>query len=80
MTGWECRACRRRFARQHQAHECSPAMTLDEYFATGPPFERPIFEAVHSIVATFGPVHVEPVSVGIFIKKGGSYIELARSP
>ena len=51
-------------------------MTLDEYFATGPPFERPIFEAVHSLVTTFGPVHVEPVSVGIFINKAGSYIEL----
>lgn len=51
-------------------------MTLDEYFATGPPFERPIFEAVRSLVTTFGPIHVEPVSVGIFIKKAGSYIEL----
>jgi hypothetical protein len=51
-------------------------MTLEEYFAAGPPFERPIFEAVHSVVSTFGPVHVEPVSVGIFIKKAGSYLEL----
>ena len=25
---------------------------------------------------TLGPVHVEPVSVGIFIKKSGSFIEL----
>ena len=25
---------------------------------------------------TLGPVHVEPVSVGIFIKKSGSFLEL----
>lgn len=51
-------------------------MTLDEYFATGPPFEQPIFDGVLDIVSSFGPVHVEPVSVGIFIKKSGSFIEL----
>jgi Domain of unknown function (DUF5655) len=51
-------------------------MSLDEYFATGPPHERPVFEAVHAFVVTLGPVHVEPVSVGIFIKKSGSFIEL----
>ena len=51
-------------------------MTLDEYFATGPERERPIFEAVIAHLATLGPVHVEPVSVGIFIKKAGSFLEL----
>jgi hypothetical protein len=76
MTGWVCTECGRRFARAHQSHECSPAMTLEEYFSTGPPHERPIFDAVSAYVATLGPVHVEPVSVGIFIKKQGSFIEL----
>lgn len=51
-------------------------MTLDDYFSTGPPFERPIFDAVHAVVSSFGPVHIEPVSVGIFIKKNGSFLEL----
>ena len=51
-------------------------MTLDDYFATGPDFERPIFDAVFGVVSSFGPVHVEPVSVGIFIKKSGSFLEL----
>jgi hypothetical protein len=51
-------------------------MDLEEYFATGPPHERPVFEAVHGFLATLGPVHVEPVSVGIFIKKAGSFVEL----
>jgi hypothetical protein len=51
-------------------------MSLEEYFSTGPPHERPVFDAVHEYVRTLGPVHVEPVGVGIFIKKGGSFLEL----
>ena len=76
MAGWTCPECGRRFARTNQKHECSPAMTLDEYFSTGPPHERPVFDAVLAYVETLGPVHVEPVSVGVFIKKGGSWLEL----
>lgn len=73
---WVCPACRRRFHRRGQSHECAPALTLEEYFATGPARERPIFEAVMAHLSTLGPVHVEPVSVGIFIKKSGGFIEL----
>ncbi len=51
-------------------------MSLNEYFATGPAFERPIFDAVKGYLVTLGPIHIEPVSVGIFIKKGGSFVEL----
>jgi hypothetical protein len=51
-------------------------MTLEEYFSTGPEWERPIFEAVMAHLSTLGPVHVEPVSVGIFVKKAGSFVEL----
>lgn len=43
-------------------------MTLDEYFATGPPHERPVFEVVHAHLVSLGELHVEPVSVGIFFK------------
>ena len=68
MTGvpaWECPSCGRRFGRRGQGHECAPALTLDEYFATGPPHERPLFDAVVAHLRAVGPVHVEPVSVGI---------------
>ena len=51
-------------------------MSLEEYFSTGPTHERPVFEAVHGYLASLGPVHVEPVSVGIFIKKAGGFVEL----
>jgi len=51
-------------------------MTLEEYFATGPPHERPVFDAVVAHVETLGPVHVEPVSVGIFLKHNRPFAEL----
>lgn len=51
-------------------------MSLEEYFSTGPERERPIFEAVLAHVETVGPVHVEPVSVGIFLKRAQTFAEL----
>lgn len=73
---WVCPDCSRLFARVGQSHECAPAMSLDEYFSTGPAHERPIFEAVVDHLRTLGPIHVEPVSVGIFLKSAGSFVEL----
>jgi Domain of unknown function (DUF5655) len=76
MNSWECPSCLRRFARTGQGHECAPAMSLETYFETGPSFERPIFEKVFRFVEALGPIFVEPVSVGIFLKKDGSWLEL----
>jgi len=73
---WDCPDCGRRFARKGQGHECAPAMTLEEYFSTGPPYERPIFEAVMAALEPVGPVHVEPVSVGIFLKRAQTFAQL----
>jgi hypothetical protein len=73
---WTCPACGRSFRRTRQGHECAPALTLDEYFATGPDWERPIFEAVLAHVESLGQITVEPVSVGIFLKSNGSLFEL----
>jgi hypothetical protein len=51
-------------------------MSLEEYFATGPAHERPVFEAVMACLAGAGPVHVEPVSVGIFLRNPHKVAEL----
>ena len=51
-------------------------MTLEEYFSTGPPHERPIFDAVMAGLAGVGPILVEPVSVGLFLKRSQSFCEL----
>jgi hypothetical protein len=76
MPPWICPNCQRQFGRRGQPHECAPAMSLDEYFSTGPARERPIFEAVMAHLETLGPVHVEPVSVGIMLKKASTFAEL----
>jgi hypothetical protein len=51
-------------------------MTLDDYFATGPPFERPVFDEVADFVSTLGTVTIEFVSVGVFFKKPSSWMQL----
>jgi hypothetical protein len=51
-------------------------MSLEEYFSTGPAHERPIFEAVMRHLDGVGPVHVEPVSVGIFLKRAQTFAQL----
>jgi hypothetical protein len=51
-------------------------MSLEDYLATGPAHERPVFDAVMSHMRQVGPVHVEPVSVGIFLKKSRTFAEL----
>lgn len=51
-------------------------MSLEEYFSTGPDHERPIFEVVMNHVRTLGAVHVEPVSVGIFLKRAQTFAQL----
>jgi hypothetical protein len=76
MDGWTCSRCGRLFDRAGRSHECSPGLTLDEYLATGPPHERPVVEAVLSHLATVGPVHVDAVSVGIFLKNPYKFAEL----
>lgn len=73
---WTCPACHRRFGRTRQGHECAPGLSLEEYFATGPPHERPVFDVVAAHVASLGDVHVEPVSVGVFFKRGRTFAQL----
>ena len=68
MDGWTCPECDRTFARSKQMHDCAPGLSLEEYFATGPEHERPIWEAVIGHLETLGPVHPDVVSVGIFLK------------
>ena len=52
-------------------------MTLEEYFSTGPSFERPVFDAVMNHLRTLGSPFLEPVSVGVFMKRDGvSFLQL----
>lgn len=76
VPAWTCPECGRLFRRSGQSHECAPAMTLEEYFSTGPPHERPVCEAVLRHLTSVGPVHIEPLSVGIFCKRSQTFAQL----
>jgi len=73
---WTCPACGRTFARTRQSHGCSPALGVDEYFRTGPAFERPVFDAVCAHFRPMGDVRIEAVQVGIFFKRARTFAEL----
>jgi hypothetical protein len=76
VAGWTCTECGRQFGRRNQSHECAPAMSLEDYFATSRARERPIFEAVLEHLETVGPLHVEALMVGIFFKRQRTFAEL----
>ena len=76
MTAWTCEKCGRLFGRSNQSHDCAPGLSLEEYFATGPAHERPVFDAVMEHLLTVGPLHADVVSVGIFLKNPRKFAEL----
>jgi len=76
VAGWTCAECGRRFGRRNQSHECAPALSLADYFATSRAMERPIFEVVCAHLETVGPLHVEALQVGIFFKRERTFAEL----
>ena len=76
MADWTCPECGRTFGRRGQGHGCSPGLSVEEYFASGPPFERPVFEVVRAHLEGLGPLIVEPVQVGVFFKRGRTFAEL----
>ena len=51
-------------------------MSVEEYFSTGPPWEKPIYDAVMQHVSRLGPVHADAVQVGIFLKNPRKFAEL----
>ena len=52
-------------------------MDIEEYFETGPDFERPIFEVVRAHMQSLDPdIWFEPVSVGIFFKRRTTFLQL----
>lgn len=75
-VGWTCPECRRPFARRNQSHQCTPATTVDDYYAARPDWERPIFEAIIEHLEMVGEVRVEAVDVGIFFKRSRTFAEL----
>jgi uncharacterized protein DUF5655 len=51
-------------------------MSLDEYFASRPDWERPIFERLREHLDQVGPLRIEAVTVGVFFRRTRTFAEL----
>lgn len=60
-----CPECEREFAVPGQGHFCLPGTTVDGAI---PPRFRATFAAIVAAVEEVGPVHLDAVSVGVFLK------------
>jgi hypothetical protein len=73
---WTCPFCEREFGRERQGHDCVPGNTVDETFAGARAWQRPVFDAVLAHATSLGPVHVDAVAVGVFLKHQRTFVEL----
>jgi hypothetical protein len=76
VARWTCPACDREFGRVHQSHVCVPGCTVDECFAGRPPVYRFIYDTLMAHVRTLGPVHIDAVGVGVFLKRDRKFAEV----
>ena len=76
MAVWTCPSCDRQFGKINQSHLCAPGISIAAYFADRPPVQRLICDAVLDHLETLGPVIVDPVDVGILIKRVRTFAEL----
>ena len=73
---WVCQFCEREFARPHQSHVCVPGNTVDDTFNGHPPAFRAAFDAILEHLDGLGPVHVDAVKVGVFLKSDRKIAEV----
>lgn len=76
MAQWSCQDCGRRFGRANQSHVCEPGLTVKEYLDRQPAELRPVYKAVLKQLSKLGPLDIDPVSVGIMIKRARTFCEL----
>jgi hypothetical protein len=76
VSRWECPECEREFDRARQAHTCVPGNSVADTFAGSRAWQRPIYDAVIAHVESLGPVHVDAVRVGVFLKHQSKFAEL----
>jgi hypothetical protein len=73
---WRCPGCGRRFGRAQQSHTCQPGLLLDEYLSRQPAAHAPIYRAALARLAALGDIDVDPVGVGIMVKRTRTFCEL----
>jgi hypothetical protein len=76
VAQWTCPVCRRRFGHPRQSHVCEPGLTLEQYLERQPPAQRPVYRAVLRALTKLGELDIDPVEVGIMIKRHSTFCEL----
>ncbi|MGH3682731.1 MAG: DUF5655 domain-containing protein [Natronosporangium sp.] len=76
MPRWTCPACDREFAAAGQAHVCVPGGTVADTFAGRPAYQLAAYQAMADHLGTLGPVHVDAVRVGVFLRRVGKFAEV----
>ena len=75
MGRWICPECEREFGRARQSHVCVPGGTVDDTFR-GREWQRPICDEILGFLRELGPLHVDAVGVGVFLKRQRKLAEL----
>jgi hypothetical protein len=76
VTRWRCPACDREFARPNKSHVCVPGNPVADTFAGRAPVQRETYEAILDHLRTLGPVHIDAVRVGVFLKHVDKFAEV----
>jgi hypothetical protein len=76
MARWTCPRCDREFGRANQSHTCVPGGTVEESFAGRPDYQAEAYRRIMAHLATVGPVHVDAVKVGVFLKSDRKFAEI----
>ncbi len=77
MAGsWTCPDCGRRFGRARQSHTCDPGQSVEAYLADQPEERRATYRAALVAIRELGDVDIDPVSVGIMVKRARTFCEL----
>ncbi len=76
MSDWTCPECERPFARANAGHTCFAALGLDEWIASSPAYGRPVAQALIELVECMPQARVEPVQVGLFLKRRSTFAQL----
>lgn len=76
MAPWICPDCGRPLGRKKQSHECAPGLTLTEFLATQPVAWHATYQAALRALHEIGEIVIDPVDIGILIKRKGTFCEL----
>ena len=76
MGRWTCPYCEREFGRAHQSHTCVPGGTVEQTFAGRPQSYVDAFWTIMAHLESLGPVHVDAVGVGVFLKSDRKLAEI----